>query len=423
MNVGGGIADTRPHYWVTRERDVPLVSVIIPTYNRAEYVIQAVKSALAQTYPNFEIIVVDDGSTDDTEGVLRSYTGLIRYICQDNQGEGAARNTAIRASTGQYIALLDSDDVWLPDKLLLQMAFLRDHPEVGLVAGGAAILGRDGTEATAQALHLEQTETFVPFEQVLFNSPLTASTVVVRRECLPNGRPFTEGLRFGADWEMCLRVALEHHIGYVGHIVAYIRQHDGNVTSPLAGQEQIDTRLSNRLRVIDSVLPRLPNEPSEIASLRARAEAREYAETAVPSYVNGSWRIGAERLASSIQLDPATWQGGAELVDLIVHYANVVAEHRCEQDAWNYLRALINSLPPALEDPAQLRGRVWANTHAALTFKYYDRRKFAEAVPHAVRAMVHDRRWLRNRGMLAILGRSLVRGLRRSATEDLAQAG
>src|SRR5438445_9254645 len=111
-----------------------LVSVVIATYNYGRFVTQAVESVLAQTYVNIEIIVVDDGSDDDTREQLAPYGDRIRYIYQENQSVAAARNTGIRAATGDLIAFLDADDVWHPHKLELQMHYLADHPAVALVA-------------------------------------------------------------------------------------------------------------------------------------------------------------------------------------------------------------------------------------------------------------------------------------------------
>src|SRR5262245_58457673 len=111
----------------------PLVSVIIPSYNYGCYVQQAVDSALSQSYPNQEVIVVDDGSTDDTEVRLAAYGKRIRYIHQKNQGLSEARNTGIREARGEFLAFLDSDDAFHPKKTELQMAYLMAHPEVSLV--------------------------------------------------------------------------------------------------------------------------------------------------------------------------------------------------------------------------------------------------------------------------------------------------
>ena len=109
--------------------DKPLVSVVIPTFNYGHCVVDAVESALGQTYSPVEVIVVDDGSTDDTRARLEPYRDRINYVHQPNQGLSAARNTGIRAARGPLVALLDSDDAFHPRKLELQVAYLRAHPE------------------------------------------------------------------------------------------------------------------------------------------------------------------------------------------------------------------------------------------------------------------------------------------------------
>ncbi len=111
----------------------PLISAVIPTYNYGHFVTAAVRNVLAQTYRNLEVIVVDDGSKDNTRERLAPYLDRIRYVYQENQGPSAARNTGIRSATGEWVALLDSDDLWHPRKLELQVKYLQAHPEVGLL--------------------------------------------------------------------------------------------------------------------------------------------------------------------------------------------------------------------------------------------------------------------------------------------------
>ena len=110
-----------------------LISVIIPTYNRAHFLSAAIESVLNQTYKNIEIIVVDDGSTDDTQTVLEPFKYAIRYLYTNNGGPAHARNVGMKAASGKYVAFLDSDDTYLPRKLALQIAFKEEHPEIGMV--------------------------------------------------------------------------------------------------------------------------------------------------------------------------------------------------------------------------------------------------------------------------------------------------
>lgn len=120
-----------------RERHTvaPLVSVVVPTYNRGHVVAQTLDSVLAQTYPHLEVIVVDDGSTDDTERAVAPYRDRIVYLRQENQGLAAARNAGMDRSTGELVAWLDSDDLWNPEKVAVQVAFMLRHPECAVIAG------------------------------------------------------------------------------------------------------------------------------------------------------------------------------------------------------------------------------------------------------------------------------------------------
>lgn len=111
----------------------PTVSVIIPSYNSAFYLLETLDSVLLQSYQDFEIILVDDGSTDNTKEVIQPYLKYINYVYQENKGPAPARNTGIRGARGKYIAFNDSDDSWLPQKLAIQIDYFQNHPEIGLV--------------------------------------------------------------------------------------------------------------------------------------------------------------------------------------------------------------------------------------------------------------------------------------------------
>ncbi|MCP4711182.1 MAG: glycosyltransferase family 2 protein, partial [Planctomycetes bacterium] len=114
-----------------------LISVIIPTFNRANYIEEAVNSVLSQTYDAIELIIIDDGSTDNTRQLLSEYGDELRYYRQDNQGIAAARNRGVTHATGDYLAFLDSDDIWMKDKLQRQMAVLEQIPQISVVYGHA----------------------------------------------------------------------------------------------------------------------------------------------------------------------------------------------------------------------------------------------------------------------------------------------
>ncbi len=186
---------------------MPNVSVIIPTYKRAHLVSQAIESVLTQTYTDYEIIVVNDGSPDNTKQVLASFGDQITAIHQENLGVAAARNAGIMAASGRYIAFVDDDDVWLPNKLEKQIACLESNPKIGLVYSDMFCFNDQGflPDTWAKAYSI------LPFEPdwSLFvrNCIPTPSVVVVRRECLEAVGGFDETLMCSEDYDLWLRIS------------------------------------------------------------------------------------------------------------------------------------------------------------------------------------------------------------------------
>ena len=191
-----------------------LVSVIIPTYNRAKTIERAVNSVLAQTWKEIEVIIVDDGSTDQTSEVLKAYGDKIRVIYQQNGGASAARNTGIKAATGKIISFLDSDDEWLPSKTERQVKLLQCTESSGVVCCvcNARMLFSSGTVTSFQTarLHPEQAEcvwsnpTPILIDRFLFFNQVVA----VRREALDRIGYFRKDLRIMEDYDLALRLSL-----------------------------------------------------------------------------------------------------------------------------------------------------------------------------------------------------------------------
>jgi len=216
----------------------PLISVIIPTYNSTKYVKEAIKSVLKQTYRNLEIIVVDDGSTDNTREVLKPYVrgGEIRYIYQENKKQGAARNNGIRHSMGELIALLDADDLWFPEKLELQIPLFMDK-EVGLVYAGI-IKFNDKDNRIVKTTDFNQFYKGYIFDD-LFDSDMSFipnSSTVIRKSCLGkletiNGPgPYWEDPSCASteDYHLFLRLAYKFKVEYVPEHLVRCRLHDVN---------------------------------------------------------------------------------------------------------------------------------------------------------------------------------------------------
>lgn len=218
---------------MSEEYEPGLVSVIIPTYNRADLVREAIQSVLDQTYQNFEIIVVDDGSTDGTEQVLAPYKDRIIYIYQENQGGAAARNTGIKVAKGEYIAFLDSDDLWFPQKLEKQVEILDKNQDISVVYSNIIkidennkIIGRGSKDNRFLSGYI--------FREVLLRKAACAflQTLLVRKICFEEIGYFDEKLKKAHDRDMILRLAQKYKMYGIKEPLAKFRIH--NLTPRLA---------------------------------------------------------------------------------------------------------------------------------------------------------------------------------------------
>jgi glycosyltransferase involved in cell wall biosynthesis len=215
-----------------------LVSVIIPTFNRRTLICETVDSVLAQTHRNIEVIVADDGSTDGTGELLETkYSGESRFRCirQDNAERAAARNTGIKAARGEYIAFLDSDDLWRPKKLERQLECFAKNPALVMVHCACSTIDDHG-QTTGQLFSTEtdsMPEGFI-FEQLVCWNAVGAATPVVRRELFDRIGLFNEDPRVLCfeDWEMWTRIAALGPVGYVREALASYRVHTGNTYHP-----------------------------------------------------------------------------------------------------------------------------------------------------------------------------------------------
>lgn len=207
----------------------PLVSVIIPTYNRSEWVTEAVRSALDQTYRRIEIIVVDDGSTDNTRDVLSKYGASIKYIYQKRSERSRARNQGFRYSRGDYIAFLDSDDQWLPTKIEKQVEILNRKPDVGLVYTGVQFIDARGNPHTGQiAWDVPERESL--YEDLMTHNTITGTTssVMVRRTCLDKVGLFDELMNTCEDLDLYRRIARYYRFYKIDLPLVRFRIHTGS---------------------------------------------------------------------------------------------------------------------------------------------------------------------------------------------------
>ena len=269
------------------DMDRPRVSVIIPTYNRAQFIEAAIVSVLEQTFSDYEIIIVDDGSTDNTRQVVEPYLDRAQYVYQENGGAGMARNHGLRLARGEYIAFLDSDDLFMPHKLERQIAYLEANPAVGLVYAGHEFIHEDGRYFSTQRVRTAD----AAYPRLMADCRIALPSVLVRRSVLDAVGGFDETMRIGQDVDLWLRIARHFPVGVIEEPVTRIRRHASN--SPRTPDDLRRTYF----RLIEQNLDRQRLSAVQVRQIYARTYYRlgnEYLSAVPPDLkaAAGCWRRG-----------------------------------------------------------------------------------------------------------------------------------
>lgn len=222
------------------------VTAVIPAYNAARYLRRAIRSVLAQTRAVDEIIVVNDGSTDETASLLSSYPAPVRCIHQSNAGAASARNAGIRASTTKWVALLDADDAWLPQKIERQIECALHHPHAGLIYSDAAVVASDGT-IHGRFLDNKGPQSGWVFERLLESCFVLPSTALIRRDALLSSGLFTEGARYVEDYDLWLRLARNCEFQLVPGTLALYERQETSVSRNLSQMANSESRVLKNL--------------------------------------------------------------------------------------------------------------------------------------------------------------------------------
>ena len=240
------------------------VSVVIPSYNSARYVVTAIESVLAQTFKDYEILVVDDGSTDDTKEVLSKYGDSIRYLYKPNGGVSSARNYGIEKATGKYVALLDADDFWMPEKLAKQIAVLEADENIGLCYASTEKVD-ENLQAVLGYIEADAYEDYC--EALLLNLNIVAgscSSAIVRRDVIRQTNGFDAEFSTCADWEYWLRLSLMTKFAPVSEYLVKYRVVAGSMSSdPFVSKRDTEGVLKKFFA--------MPNLPSKYKKLEKKS--------------------------------------------------------------------------------------------------------------------------------------------------------
>jgi len=282
-----------------------LVSIIIPSYNNAEFIADALESVFNQTYSNFEILIVDDGSTDDTKALLAkyaaSYPKKIRCSYIENSGAGTARNIGLKQAKGEYVAYLDADDVWLPHKLETQLTVFEERPEVDLIFSNSHLVDSKG--ASLNKLYVKPFEfNFRPeqlFERLLTERDfIPFSSIILKRSIIDDIGLFDESLRSSGDLEWLLRIVRKYKAIGINDVLAKYRIHDTAISKNIILREQ------SRIKIIKDCMTKYPNETGSLTKrLRARI-SKCYYEWGYVEFERNNLKIARKKFLESTQYNP-----------------------------------------------------------------------------------------------------------------------
>lgn len=240
---------------------LPTISVILPTYNRAKFIARAINSILNQTYTDYEIIVVDDGSVDNTKEILKPYMGKIEYIYHEHLGASAARNVGIKAAKGEYIAFLDSDDEWLPEKLSIQMSSLASDEKIVAHSVNAVFSPRGDRKNTTFEeckFSLKQRSGILenPFFWLLkYHALVAPQTTLCRKKAVLAAGLFDESIPYLEDYEFMCRLALQGNWSFCWDklVIVHRETEIGSQLSHVYRKDPIETFLM-RKRICEKFL-------------------------------------------------------------------------------------------------------------------------------------------------------------------------
>jgi glycosyltransferase involved in cell wall biosynthesis len=370
------------------------ISVILPAYNQGHYLGEAIQSVIDQTYPDFELIVVDDGSTDKTAQVACSFLDpRVHYIHQENRGLSAARNTGILHSSGEFLTFLDSDDLFVADKLETLLNVMQRDPGLGFVAGQAVLIDEN-------ALPLGKVfDTPLPENPVrlLLWNPLHVCSVMLRRDWQEKVGLFDEGLHAYEDWDMWLRLArVGCRMGWVPHPVSLYRFHTRQMTWDK------DRMTTATFAVLEKVYSD-PDLPEEWLALKDRAYSNAYLRASIQAYRMGDTQEGADALGEAVRLDPTLLDKEGEV---LANRLLSLSDSPKVKDRLPFLELIYGHLPDSLTLLKHQRKTRLSHAAVELGFRSYQAKDYYRARNFMWRAIQYRPKWLMNRGVVSVLLRS-----------------
>lgn len=384
---------------------MPKVSVLIPSFNHRQFVEECVESVLAQTHIDFEIVVVDDGSKDGSLEVLRAFGDKILLLKLPQKGTQAARNAAIAASSGEYLALLDSDDVWLPIKLERQVAVLDQRPDVGLVYSLAYQIDAHGAllnEGRTIGRQLESSPSAL--EQFIVGNSIPAPTAIFRRSCLDKVGGFDESFLGSGDWDLWLRISAHYEVAFIPEPLALYRLHEFNTTKALFKNHAY---YEERYAVISKTMENYPRLIPDGAQRAAFVNANLWAAEAEAAA--GNIDKAGNYLARAVEHDPQLIAASGLLMETIIRWANRYCGKCITGKRYqSFVKQICAPILEQRDDAVALYGNTLSEGAMRIAFEEFqsgDLLTVRSILPVAIKA---NPNWLRNRGVRSMAIQSFL---------------
>jgi glycosyltransferase involved in cell wall biosynthesis len=376
----------------------PVVSVYISSYNHARYLPQTIDSVLSQSFQDFELIILDDGSSDNSPAVIsdyqQRYPDKIHYFWHEghvNRGISYSCNLALARARGTYFTWLGSDDYWLPEKLAIQVKFMQEHPAVGLSYTAAHTLGATGE--LFPAIGAQGYVSTDAWRKFVIANPIIASTAMVARHCFDVVGTFDENLVF-SDWELWIRLAVKSAVAFLPEPLAAYRVHGQNIS---ISNKKAAIILAHNLAVIETVSRELSCIDED---LKCKSRANVYLRAGLDYFANGqiteakdSWAQAAQYMNSALPCESRE-----ALISAVSAYAIHIlhaggwSETQCQQ----FIRRVCLNAAPQLEKPTL------AQYHVTEAFMDHAQNRPAEVRRHVAQAIKYAPHWALDRGLQSI---------------------
>jgi glycosyltransferase involved in cell wall biosynthesis len=289
----------------------PKVSICIPNYNYGSFIGDAIQSALEQTYKNFELVIVDNCSTDDSEEVIKSFSDpRIRYFKNDRNIGGIRNwNRCLSLARGEYITLLHADDKLIPNLIEKETKILDRNPTVGLVHSSCIFI--DGKGAVIGEYHPFDKDHIIrgedEFKRLVLNNYLCVSSVVmVRKKCYDALGDFSEEYTYCPDWEMWLRIALNYDMSFISEPLGYYRKHGASGMDSYLLNRRMNIARMDQYKMFKEIFSNLPSDKKYLSSFEQEAlkkTAKRMIHTAFEDFCQGNSRLARQNIALAIAID------------------------------------------------------------------------------------------------------------------------